>query len=100
MIQSIGYDEFETLLYTAPSGAVQVAFLWMGVFSCWLFPQNRTLVCMAFIIPPLVGSVLLMRLTVEAGWGMIASAWLVSERSILVAHPSGLQEFRHHASPR
>lgn len=74
----MGYSKFDTLLYTAPSGAVQVAFLWIGVFGCWLFPGNRILVTMALIIPPLAGSVLLMRLTVDAGWGMIASAWLVS----------------------
>jgi hypothetical protein len=33
---------------------------------------------MALIIPPLIGNVLLLKLTVDAGWGMIASAWLVS----------------------
>jgi len=81
VIQSIGYSKFDTLLYTAPSGAVQVAFLWIGVFGCWLFPKNRILVSMVLIMPPLIGSVLLMRLTVDAGWGMIAAAWLVSARS-------------------
>jgi len=78
VIQSLGFDEFETMLYTAPSGAVQVAFLWIGVAGCWIFPQNRSLVTMALIIPPLIGNVLLLKLTVDAGWGMIASAWLVS----------------------
>jgi hypothetical protein len=65
------------MLYTAPSGAVQVAFLWVGVVGCWIFPRNRSLVTMALIIPPLIGNVLLLLLTVDAGWGMIASAWLV-----------------------
>jgi hypothetical protein len=78
VIKDIGYDIFETMLYTAPSGVVQVTFLWIGVFGCWLFPNNRTLVAMALCIPPLIGCVLLMQLTAEAGWGMIASAWLVS----------------------
>lgn len=103
MIKSIGYDEFDTLLYTAPSGAVQVAFLWIGVFGCWLFPRNRILVSMALIIPPLVGSVLLMRLTVDAGWGMIAAAWLVSSRPIScsphqLTSPGVLHHRRHVAA--
>lgn len=78
VIKSIGYDRYETMLFTAPSGAVQVALLWIGVAGCWIFPNNRTLVTMALIIPPLVGNVLLMQLSLDAGWGMIVSAWLVS----------------------
>jgi hypothetical protein len=39
---------------------------------------------MALIIPPLIGNVLLLKLTVDAGWGMIASAWLVSVISRMI----------------
>jgi hypothetical protein len=63
---------------------VQVAFLWIGVVGCWIFPRNRSLVTMALIIPPLIGNVLLLKLTVDAGWGMIASAWLVSVISRMI----------------
>lgn len=78
MINTIGYDKFETMLYTAPSGAVQVLVLWIGVAGCWLFPRNRTLVILVLIIPPLVGTVLLLKLSTDAGWGMIVASWLVS----------------------
>ena len=37
------------MLYTAPSGAVQILLLWIGVAGCWLFPKNRTLVCLVLI---------------------------------------------------
>lgn len=65
------------MLYTAPSGAVQVALLWIGVGLCWIFPKDRTLIVLALIIPPLVGNVLLMKLSLDSGWGMIAASWLV-----------------------
>jgi hypothetical protein len=66
------------MLYTAPSGAVQLLSLWIGVLGCWMFPKNRTLVALALIAPPLVGCVLLLKLDVSAGWGLIVSAWLAS----------------------
>ncbi|KAK7916899.1 hypothetical protein PG985_010507 [Apiospora marii] len=69
VINTIGYDKFQTMLYTAPSGAAQVLLLWIGVAGCWLFPNNRTLVVLALIIPPL---------SLDSGWGMIISSWLAS----------------------
>jgi MFS family permease len=79
VIKSIGYSQLETMLYTAPSGAVQIALLWIGVGLCHLFPRQRTLVVLVLIIPPLIGNVFLMKLDVGAGWGLIVASWLVSE---------------------
>ncbi|KAK7946070.1 uncharacterized protein PG986_010391 [Apiospora aurea] len=78
VINTIGYDKFQTMLYTAPSGAAQVLLLWIGVAGCWLFPNNRTLVVLALIIPPFIGNVLLLKLSLDSGWGMIVSSWLAS----------------------
>ncbi|KAK8103207.1 hypothetical protein PG984_016353 [Apiospora sp. TS-2023a] len=78
VINTIGYDKFQTMLYTAPSGAAQVLLLWIGVAGCWLFPENRTLVVLALIIPPFIGNVLLLKLSLDSGWGMIVSWWLAS----------------------
>ncbi|KAK8023314.1 hypothetical protein PG991_006553 [Apiospora marii] len=78
VINTIGYDKFQTMLYTAPSGAAQVLLLWIGVAGCWLFPNNRTLVVLALIIPPFVGNILLLKLSLDSGWGMIISSWLAS----------------------
>ncbi|KAK8074311.1 hypothetical protein PG994_005210 [Apiospora phragmitis] len=78
VINNIGYDKFQTMLYTAPSGAAQVLLLWIGLAGCWLFPNNRTLVVLALIIPPFIGNVLLLKLSLDSGWGMIVSSWLAS----------------------
>ncbi|KAF7563992.1 hypothetical protein G7046_g124 [Stylonectria norvegica] len=78
VIKSIGYTRTETMLYTAPSGAVQILFLWIGVGLCYLFPRQRTLAALVLIIPPLIGNVFLMKLTVDAKWGLIVSSWLAS----------------------
>ncbi|KAL4871617.1 hypothetical protein BDV12DRAFT_206304 [Aspergillus spectabilis] len=78
VINSIGYTQLETMLYTAPSGAVQVALLWIGVLLCYLLPRQRTLVVVALTIPPIVGNILMLILPLSSGWGLIASAWLAS----------------------
>lgn len=77
VIKSIGYTNLETMLYTAPSGAVQIALLWIGVGLVFILPNQRTLVILVLIIPPLIGTVFLMKLDVSAQWGLIVASWLV-----------------------
>lgn len=69
------------MLYTAPSGAVQILFIWIGVLGCYLFPNNRSLIVMILVIVPLVGNILLLKLSLSSGWGMIIASWLVSTSS-------------------
>lgn len=78
VIESIGYSKLDTMLYTAPSGAVQIALLWIGTALVYLFPCQRTLVVLALIIPPFIGTVFLMKLDVTAEWGLIVASWVVS----------------------
>lgn len=78
VINSIGYDRYQTMLYTAPSGAVQIALLWTGVFLCWVMPQKRTFVVLIMIVPPLAATILLLELPLDAGWGVIVASWLAS----------------------
>jgi hypothetical protein len=65
VISNIGYDKFETMLYTAPSGAVQIIFIWVGVLGCYLLPKKRSLIVMLLIIIPLVGNILLLKLSIK-----------------------------------
>ena len=78
VIESIGYTKLQTMLYTAPSGAVQMALLWIGTALVYLFPRQRNLVVLVLIIPPLIGTVFLMRLNLDAEWGLIVASWMVS----------------------
>ncbi|KAK7698023.1 hypothetical protein SLS64_012901 [Diaporthe eres] len=78
VINNIGYDKYHTMLYTAPSGAVQITMLWIGVLGCVLMPRNRTIVALALVIPPLAGTICLLKLSLDSGWGMIAASWLSS----------------------
>ena len=66
------------MLYTAPSGAVQIIAIWLGILGCAIFPRARTAVAAALILIPLVGDILLLVLDVDAGWGIIAASWMVS----------------------
>jgi MFS family permease len=86
VIQSIGYSKLDTMLYTAPSGAVQIAMLWIGTALVYLVPRQRTLVVLALIIPPLIGCVFLMKLDVSAQWGLIVASWMVSLIELVSAH--------------
>lgn len=55
-----------------------MAMLWIGVLACVLMPRNRTLVALFLVIPPLAGTICLLKLSLDAGWGMIAASWLSS----------------------
>ncbi|KAE8152993.1 major facilitator superfamily domain-containing protein [Aspergillus avenaceus] len=78
MIKNLNYDAFQTMLFTAPSGAVQIVFVWIGMLLCALLPKNRCIVVMILSIPPLVGNILLLKLPLSASWAMIVSSWLAS----------------------
>lgn len=65
------------MLYTAPSGAVQILFIWIGVAGCAVFPKYRLAVCAALVVAPLIGNSLLLKLDISDGWGLIAASWLV-----------------------
>lgn len=66
------------MLYGAPSGAVQILFIWIGVLACNLFPNKRCLIVMLLVAVPLVGNILLLKLSLSAGWGLIVASWLAS----------------------
>jgi MFS family permease len=87
VINSIGYSQLQTMLYTAPSGAVQVALLWIGMLLCYILPRQRTIVVVLLCIPPIVGNILMLVLPLSAGWGVIVSAWLVSPCFKIPIHP-------------
>jgi hypothetical protein len=62
------------MLYTAPGGAVQIFFIWVGILGCYLFPKNRSLIIMILVITPLIGNILLLKLSLSSGWGMIVAS--------------------------
>ncbi|KZF20284.1 pantothenate transporter [Xylona heveae TC161] len=78
VIKNLGYNKYDTLLYTSPSGAIQIVFIWIAVIGCLIFPRKRCMVALALCIPPLVGNILLLKLSLDSGWGMIAASWLAS----------------------
>ncbi|KAF2772952.1 pantothenate transporter [Teratosphaeria nubilosa] len=78
IIKGLGYTGGETLLYGSPSGAVQIAFVWLGVTGCWFFPNKRSLVVLLVSIVPLTGCILLIVLPESTGWGKIVASWLAS----------------------
>ncbi|PYH43758.1 MFS general substrate transporter [Aspergillus saccharolyticus JOP 1030-1] len=78
IIKNLNYSSLQTMLYTAPSGAVQMLAIWISLAGCYLLPQNRCLVVMVMTIPPLVGNILLLKLPLSAGWALIVASWLAS----------------------
>lgn len=78
VISNIGYNKYQTMLYTAPSGAVQILFIWIGILGCTLFPRNRSAIIMILVIIPFIGNILLLKLSLSTGWGMIVASWLAS----------------------
>lgn len=84
------------MLYSSPSGAVQILFIWIGVFGCALMPNHRAVVIIALTIVPLVGSILLLVLEMSAGWGIVIASWLVS--SLFSIDPEKIHTYNIKAS--
>lgn len=78
VINGLGFTPYETILHTAPSGAVQMLLLWIGLALCYVFRRHRSFVVIIVSIPPLIGSPFLMILTADAGWSLIVTGWLAS----------------------
>ncbi|KAE8374448.1 pantothenate transporter [Aspergillus bertholletiae] len=78
IINFLGYSKFDTMLYTSPSGAVQIVFIWLGMFLCYFWPNRRCAVVIGLTVVPLTGIILLFALPLSAGWGMIVASWLAS----------------------
>ncbi|PIA99000.1 putative transporter [Cercospora beticola] len=78
VIKNLGYTSPQTLLYGSPSGAIQIAFIWIGVLGCLWFPNRRSLIVLILCVVPLTGCILLTILPLSAGWGMIVASWLAS----------------------
>jgi MFS family permease len=77
VIRNLGYSPAQTLLYGAPSGAVQIAFIWVSVGLCTIL-KRRALSIMLIGLVPLTGSILLFVLPDENSWGIIVASWLAS----------------------
>ncbi|RAL14704.1 pantothenate transporter [Aspergillus homomorphus CBS 101889] len=78
IIKNLNYDSFQTMLYNAPSGAVQILAIWVSIAGCYLLTDHRCFVVMVMAIPPLVGNLLLLKLPLSAEWALIVSSWLAS----------------------
>ncbi|EPX75385.1 membrane transporter [Schizosaccharomyces octosporus yFS286] len=78
ILNDFGYDKFQVMIYGSPSGAVQLAFVWIGVFMVMGFSNYRTVIAQLLIIVPIVGNALLLGLPSKAGWGIVVSSWLGS----------------------
>ncbi|KAF9889887.1 hypothetical protein FE257_006759 [Aspergillus nanangensis] len=84
-IHHLGYDKFETMLYTCPSGAVQVVSVWISFILCGIWPNNRCAIAIVLTIVPLLGIILLFALPLTVGWGMVVASWLASVMSNIIS---------------
>lgn len=78
ILDDFGYNNLDNVLYSSPSGAVQLVVLWLSVAVCLMFPKYRALVACVFVLVPVVGCALLLKLPRSAGWGVIVTSWLGS----------------------
>lgn len=78
IINDMGYDVYKTLEYGSPSGAVQLACIWIGVAALHFFPKQRIIVIGLLILIPIAGNIMLLVLRERGGWGVIVGAWLGS----------------------
>lgn len=77
-LSQMGYTGFKVLEYGAPSGAVQLIAIWVGVALCYKWPDQRCLIIMFLTLVPIVGNILLLALPEENHWAGIVGSWLGS----------------------
>lgn len=78
ILKGFGYDKFQNMKYGTPSGAVQLAFVWIGVLLVRIIPKERSLICIALIGVPIAGNIMLLCLKKSSGWWVIVGAWFGS----------------------
>lgn len=78
ILKSFGYDKFQNMKYGAPSGAVQLCFVWIGVLLVKLISKERALICIALISVPVAGNIMLLCLKKSSGWWVIVGSWFGS----------------------
>ncbi|CUM67124.1 uncharacterized protein PRCAT00004813001 [Priceomyces carsonii] len=78
IISEMGYTGTKVLEFGAPSGAVQLGIIWLGVVLTTFFPKERCISVMCLALVPLVGTILLLALPETNPWGRIVASWLGS----------------------
>lgn len=78
IVEEMGFSPNKILLYGAPSGAVQLLLIWVGVIILYFFPKQRCLALILLSSVPLVGTILLFALPELNHWGRIVASWLAS----------------------
>ncbi|KAH7367823.1 major facilitator superfamily domain-containing protein [Plectosphaerella cucumerina] len=90
VINGFGYDVFETMLVGMPAGALNTATVWVSALVPRMFPGTRTHTAMGLCFVPMIGSILLMTLPAEAGWGIIVSTWMGGCSSALLSSAASI----------
>lgn len=89
VINGFGYSPLRTVIIGLPGPAIQIVTIWLAVVACWAFPNRRGFVQTAFIMPPLVGVIMLQRLPYSNKWGLVAGYWLATcNSSVFVVNMS------------
>ncbi|GAQ42814.1 hypothetical protein AtubIFM55763_009369 [Aspergillus tubingensis] len=78
VIESFGFDTFNTLLYSIPMAAVALVFLLVSAFTCNRFRGLRCYWMIITLLVSLIGILLMRQLPTEKKWGRLVGVWLVS----------------------
>ncbi|PWY79242.1 pantothenate transporter [Aspergillus heteromorphus CBS 117.55] len=78
VIESFGFNTFNTLLYTIPMAVVALAFLLVAALTCNRFPGLRCYWIIFTLLISLMGILLMRQLPTENKWGRLVGVWFVA----------------------
>ncbi|CAG9937484.1 unnamed protein product [Clonostachys rosea f. rosea IK726] len=90
VINGFGYGTLQTMLVAMPAGACNTGTVWIGALVPRFFPGTRAYSAIALCVVPLLGSVLLLALPQDAGWGIIVATWLAGCSSALIGSSASI----------
>ncbi|KAH7149216.1 major facilitator superfamily domain-containing protein [Dactylonectria estremocensis] len=94
IVNGFGFSKFRTMLVGLPGGAINFTTVWMSALIPRMFPGTRIYTAIGLTLVPLVGSIVLLALPVNANggaaWGIVGATWLAACSSAPLCACAGL----------
>ncbi|ORX38210.1 pantothenate transporter [Kockovaella imperatae] len=78
VINGFGFSPLKTVIVGLPGPAIQITTIWLAVLATRIWKGARGFIQTAFILPPLIGVIMLQTLPYERKWALTGGYWLAT----------------------
>ncbi|ESK83753.1 membrane transporter [Moniliophthora roreri MCA 2997] len=76
IVSSFGFTNLQTTLLTCVDGVIEIVTIWTGVTLCARIPNSRAYIGAIYLVPNILGTILINLLPWENKVGLLFSQWL------------------------